>query len=64
MKNSNVTFKVNQNSKYNDFRVDKYVDGIWVNQRDGNWSKQTAELVALTFRINTSKGYNTMSDNF
>jgi hypothetical protein len=64
MTNSIVTFEVNQNSKYGDFRVDKYLNGIWVNQRDGNWTKQTAELVANIFRLNASKGYSTMQDKF
>ena len=63
MTNLAVTFKVNQNEKYGDFRVDKYLDGKWVNQRDNNWSKKQAEIVAQKYRV-ASVTYTTMGDKF
>jgi hypothetical protein len=64
MTNSVVTFAVNQNAKYGDFRVDKYLNGIWVNQRDCNWSKEQAIAIAKNYQTVADKGYMTMSDNF
>jgi hypothetical protein len=63
MENSIVTFEVNQNVKYGDFRVDKYLNGIWVNQRDGNWTKEKAEEVARTYRVWALR-FTTMNDKF
>lgn len=36
MTNSNVTFKVEQNAKYGDFRVVKYLNGTWLNEVEVN----------------------------
>jgi hypothetical protein len=58
-----VTFKVEQNKKYQDFRVNKYLNGEWINQRDGNWSKCQAEQKATEYRERTAKGFTTMTDN-
>jgi hypothetical protein len=63
MENSIVTFEVNQNAIWGDFRVDKYLNGIWVNQRDNNWSKEKAEDVAKKYR-EISPRFKTMDDNF
>ena len=62
MKNS-VTFKVEQNAKYGDFRVVKYLNGVWINERDGNWTKSKANQKAKEYRELTRKGVSTMSDN-
>ena len=40
-----VTFKVEQNEKYKDFRVVKYVNGVWENEWDGNWTKSKATKI-------------------
>jgi len=61
---SKVTFKVEQNEKYGDFRVVKYLDGVWVNERDGNWSKHKAEEIARNYRKLYKQGLTTMSDPF
>jgi hypothetical protein len=58
-----VTFKVEKNEKYGDYRVNKYLNGVWINQRDNNWSKRKAEEIAEKYRANTKNGYATMSDN-
>lgn len=63
MKNSIVTFKVEQNEKYGDFRVVKYLNGTWLNERDGNWTKNKAEQKAKEYRDLANKGINTMTDN-
>jgi len=63
MKNLVVTFKVSQNEKYGDFRVDKYLNGEWVNQRDNNWTKKQAEIVAQKYRV-ASITHTTMGDKF
>jgi hypothetical protein len=34
-----VTFKVEQNANFGDFRVVKYLNGTWLNERDGNGQK-------------------------
>lgn len=58
-----VKFKVEQNKVFGDFRVIKYVNGIWTNERDGNWSKNKAEQKAKEYRRLTAKGLTTMADN-
>lgn len=63
MTTSNVTFKVEQNAKYGDFRVVKYLNGTWLNERDGNWTKNKAEQKAKEYRELANKGITTMSDN-
>ena len=63
MSNSIVTFKVEQNAKYGDFRVVKYLNGLWLNERDGNWSKYKANQKAKEYRKLTKQGLTTMNDN-
>jgi hypothetical protein len=60
MENSSITFAVVQNLKYGDYRVNKYRNGVWENQRDGNWNKEQAEEIAERFRKNNANGYATM----
>jgi hypothetical protein len=64
MKNSNVTFKVEQNQKFKDFRVVKYLNGEWLNERDGNWTKKQADKKAKSYTEASNKGLNTMADNY
>jgi hypothetical protein len=40
-----VTFKVEQNKIWGDFRVEKYLNGKWINGRDNNWSKAQAKFI-------------------
>ena len=40
-----VTFAVEKNEKYGDFRVVEYFDGEWNNERDNNWTKEKANQV-------------------
>ena len=42
--NNSIKYKVEQNKKYKDFRVVKYVNGEWVNERDNNWNKNQATV--------------------
>ncbi len=58
-----ITFKVEKNEIFGDYRVNKYVRGEWVNQRDNNWTKRKAEQMAEKYRVNTANGYATMSDD-
>jgi len=60
MKNSNTTFKVEQNAIFNDYRVVKYVDGVWDNARDNNWNKFKAEKIAKKYNELNAKGYDIM----
>lgn len=60
---TNVKFKVEKNAKYGDFRVNKYLNGTWLNQRDNNWTKNQAEQKAKQYRALANKGITTMSDN-
>ena len=68
--NQKVTYEVEEGHltirgiKYSDYRVNKYLNGKWVNQRDGRWSKDIAESIANEYRKATAKGFCTMSDNF
>jgi len=59
-----ITYKVEKNEKFGDYRVNKYLNGIWVNQRDNNWSKNKAEEKAKLYKELTEIGLTTMSDNF
>tara|TARA_X000001382_G_scaffold127510_1_gene115503 strand:+ start:625 stop:855 length:231 start_codon:yes stop_codon:yes gene_type:complete len=72
-KKLNVTYKVvehpkfklfNSNETREDFRVEKYLNGEWVNQRDGGWSKDEAEKIMNIYKSATKKGLPTMSDEF
>ena len=63
MTTSKVTFKVEQNTRFGDFRVVKYVDGIWMNERDNNWTKTKAEQKAKEYRQATKNGVITMTDD-
>lgn len=45
-----VVYKVEQNKKYGDFRVVKYINGIWENEFDGNWTKGQANRKCKLFR--------------
>ena len=58
-----VTFKVEQNANFGDFRVVKYLNGTWLNERDGNWTKNKAEQKAKVYRLLAAKGIKTMSDD-
>ena len=63
MGTSNVTFKVEQNTIFGDFRVVKYLNGTWLNERDGNWTKTQADQKAKEYRNLSEKGIATMGDN-
>jgi len=43
--------------------VDKYLNGIWINQREGNWAEDKAEEVAVNYRILADHGIRTMGDD-
>jgi hypothetical protein len=57
-----VTFAVEQNKCFGDFRVVKYLNGTWLNERDGNWTKNKANKKAQEYRQHTKQGFTTMSD--
>lgn len=59
----NVTFKVEQNHKFKDFRVVKYLNGEWLNERDGNWTRKQADKKAKAYVNSSIRGLNTMADN-
>ena len=63
MTNLTVTFKVEKNAKYGDFRVVKYSNNLWLNERDGNWSENKAKQIAKQYRKSSEKGFATMGDN-
>lgn len=42
MKTKTIEFKVSKNKKYGDYRVDEYIDGLWTNQIDNNWTESQA----------------------
>lgn len=50
MTNLEITYKVEKNEKYGDYRVVKYVNGVWNNERDCNWSKSKAAKIATEYR--------------
>ena len=58
-----VTFKVEQNPTFGDWRVVKYLNGAWLNERDGNWSKYEAGQIAKNYRKLYKEGFTTMSDS-
>tara|TARA_R110001583_G_scaffold174017_10_gene328275 strand:+ start:812 stop:1045 length:234 start_codon:yes stop_codon:yes gene_type:complete len=64
-----VTFAVEKNEKYGDYRVVEYFDGEWNNERDGNWQEGTATtirdrlenaLTQLNGEMSTSKNTDTV----
>lgn len=57
-----IVYIVVQSEKYGDWRVNKFVNGKWVNQRDGNWTQEEAEEKAEYYRDLTKRGISTMSD--
>lgn len=58
-----ITFKVEKNEIFGDYRINKYVGGQWINQKDNNWTKSEAEKIAEKYRRNTSNGFATMGDD-
>ena len=42
---NNVTYTVEKNETFGDYRISQYIDGVWNNARDNNWSKSQAESV-------------------
>ena len=46
-----TTYKLEQNKKYGDWRVEQFVDGEWENEFDNNWSKLEAQK-EMAFLIN------------
>ncbi|AGO47857.1 hypothetical protein Phi46:1_gp46 [Cellulophaga phage phi46:1] len=44
------TFKVEFNEKYQEHRVVEYLNGEWINEYDGNFSKEKAEKIAKNKR--------------
>lgn len=40
-----VSYKIEQNKKYSDYRIVKYIDGVWNNEFDGMWTKSRAEKI-------------------
>ena len=44
MKNS-ITYTVEKNEKFGDYRINQYIDGVWNNARDNNWSKGQATAI-------------------
>ena len=72
-KTLNVTYKVVEYPKFflvgtketrEDFRVDKYLNGQWINQRDGGWSKSEAKKIMNSYKAATKKGLTTMNDTW
>lgn len=57
-----ITYKVEQNPLYGDFRVVKYIDNQWTNERDGNWTKEKAQTIAENYKNLTKNGISTMGD--
>lgn len=47
-----ITYKVEQNLKYGDFRIVMYIDGVWENQFDNNWSKYKATKILNSYKKN------------
>ena len=63
MKSLKVTFKVEQNKIFGDFRVVKYVNGEWYNERDNNWNKIQAEKKCREYKRMIKENMKTMSDD-
>lgn len=52
-----VTYKVEQNEKYKDFRITKYVDNVWENEKDNNWNEEQAKSICKTLNEKLEKGF-------
>jgi hypothetical protein len=40
-----LTYKIERNKKFGDYRIVKYIDGKWDNEFDGMWTKYKAEKI-------------------
>lgn len=40
-----VCYKIEQNQKYSDYRIVKYIDGVWDNEFDGMWTQAQAKKI-------------------
>jgi hypothetical protein len=38
-----ITYKVIQNKRYGDYRVAQFINGVWENEFDNNWTKGEAD---------------------
>lgn len=45
-----VEYKVEKNEKYGDYRIVKYINGIWKDEVDNNYNKEWAERKAKLYR--------------
>jgi len=52
-----VVYKVEKNIKYGDFRVVKYVNGVWENEKDNNWSKYKADIKCKSYNEAFKSGH-------
>ena len=52
-----ITYKVEQNEKYKDFRIAKYVDNVWENERDNNWNQEQAISICETLNEKLKQGF-------
>lgn len=52
-----VTYKVEQNKKYGDFRIVKYINNVWENEIDNNWNEKSANLLCKSYNDKLKKGF-------
>jgi hypothetical protein len=52
-----VTYKVEQNKKYGDFRIVKYINNVWENEIDNNWNKEFANILCKSYNDKLEKGF-------
>ena len=48
-----ITYKVEQNKKFGDYRIDQMVDGKWHNERDDNWTEAKANAILKAINSGT-----------
>jgi len=46
------TYEVKLNDKYGDYRVHEYINGVWENEWDGDWTESQAKAVARLYEAN------------
>lgn len=52
-----VTYKVEQNEKYGDFRIVKYIDNVWENEIDNNWNEESANILCECYNDKLEQGF-------
>jgi hypothetical protein len=45
-----IKLSVQKNKVYGDYRIEEYINGEWSNSYDGDWTKEQANKILLSYK--------------